>query len=417
MRAAAKRKHIALSRRSPRRACLSADRAAAGRYNMVRSIIANQQILGFPLLRKIMEHNKKIKVLVIDDSVFMRQMISDVLAEDPEIEVAGHASNGKDGIEKAKNLLPDVITLDYQMSGLDGIAVLKRIMREHPVPVVMISAYTKEGGAVALEALREGAVDYVLKPSGEISLDIKTIKSEIIEKVKIAAQANLKALKIEVEKLKIKEESENLKSEILNLKSKVIAIGSSTGGTKGVELILKSLPAGFPVPILIVQHMPEIFTALFANRLNRMAKITVKEGEDGEEVKAGVAYIAPGGWHMIIKSKIKNQKSKIAVIELTKDAPIYGLRPAADALFKSIAKIYGANAIGVILSGIGADGVDGLNAIYKARGRTIAQDKKTSVVFGMPKSAIEAGVVDYVLPIDKIAGKIAELISNKTIKH
>jgi two-component system, chemotaxis family, protein-glutamate methylesterase/glutaminase len=349
------------------------------------------------------DQHKKIKVLVVDDSLFMRQMISDILNTDPEIEVVGTAINGQEGLTKIEKLNPDVVTLDYEMPGLDGVATLKRIMNWHPLPVVMISAHTKEGGEVTLDALSQGAVDYVLKPSGEVLVDMRPVKDRIIEKVKIAAQVNASTLK---EFFKKNARKLSLPQAPLT-DSMVIAIGSSTGGTKGVELILESLPTEFPAPILIVQHMPKMFTALFADRLNRLAKIKVKEGEDKEEVKTGTAYVAPGGWHM----KVKVRNSKVA-IELTKDAPIFGLRPSVDVLLNSVAEVYGTSALGVILSGMGSDGTKGLSAISLAGGKTIAQDEKTSVVFGMPKCAIESGVVDDILPIDKIAGRIIKLASS-----
>jgi two-component system, chemotaxis family, protein-glutamate methylesterase/glutaminase len=352
----------------------------------------------------LMSITNKIRVLVIDDSLFMRQMIPDILNADPDITVVGVAIHGRDGLKKIEKLNPDVVTLDYEMPGLDGIATLKRIMRDHPLPVVMISAHTRKGGEITLEALAQGAVDYVLKPSGPISLDISKVKDEIIERIKIAAQANLKAVNVRI--LTDSGLSKPLKAKSYNLKAnKVVAIGSSTGGTKGVELILESLPSEFPAPILIVQHMPKMFTALFADRLNRLSKMRVKEGEDKEEVKAGIAYIAPGGWHM----KVQAQGSSFS-IQTSKEPSVYGLRPSVDMLFKSVARAYGANAIGIILSGMGSDGTDGLEAIYKSRGKTIAQDEKTSVVFGMPRRAIEAGVVDDVLPIDKIARRITEYV-------
>lgn len=358
------------------------------------------------------KERRKIKVLVVDDSLFMRQMISDVLVSDPDIEVLDTANDGKEGLAKIEKLKPDVVTLDYEMPGLDGIATLKKIMREHPTPVVMISAHTPDGGKITLEALACGAIDYILKPSKDILVDIKPIKDEIIEKVKTASRVSVKTLKEFLEK-----EARDLMLPHAQLtESRVVALGSSTGGTKGIELILASLPAEFPAPLLIVQHMPEMFTALFADRLNRMAKITVKEGENGEEIKTGVAYIAPGGWHMKVSlgvagSRLQDKALRGPVtIELTKDAPIYGLRPAIDILMRSVAEIYGENAVGVILSGMGSDGAEGLGAISRQGGKTIAQDEKTSVVFGMPKRAIEVGAVDDVLPIEEIAPRIIELI-------
>jgi two-component system, chemotaxis family, protein-glutamate methylesterase/glutaminase len=366
-----------------------------------------------------MDAKHKIKVLVIDDSLFMRQMISDIFNTDPDIEVVDTAINGEEGLAKIEKLNPDVVTLDYEMPGLNGIATLKRIMSRHPLPVVMISAHTNEGGKITLEALAQGAVNYVLKPSGSFSLDIGIIKDEIIEKVKIAALANIKAL---ARGIKFKTPGfgaeKSLKPSGL-ASNYCVVIGSSTGGTNGVEMILESLPAEFPASLFVVQHMPEMFTALFANRLNYLSKITVKEGEEREDVKSGTAYIAPGGWHMKVKKVINNQyneKEKLPIadyrlmIALSKEAPIYGLRPSIDVLMCSVSEVYGANVIGVILSGMGSDGTEGLGAISLVGGKTIAQDEKTSVIFGMPKCAIEEGVVDNVLPIEKIASRIMELI-------
>jgi two-component system, chemotaxis family, protein-glutamate methylesterase/glutaminase len=360
-----------------------------------------------------MNQKERIKVLVIDDSLFMRQMIPDILNADPDIEVVGTAVDGQDGLRKIKELNPDVVTLDYEMPDLDGLATLKKIMSSHPLPTVMISAHTKEGGEITLEALAEGAVDYVLKPSGALSLDLWKVKGEITEKVRVAARVSIETLK----EFFRKKAHDLLLPQAPSSDFKIITIGSSTGGTKGVELILESLPADFPTPILVVQHMPEMFTTLFANRLNRLAKITVKEGVDGEEVKAGTAYIAPGGWHMKVEiSNLKNEnqnlQSAIFNLKLTKDAPVHNLRPSVDVLLNSVAETYGSNTIGVILSGMGSDGALGLGAIFKAGGKTIAQNEETSVVFGMPKCAIEEGVVNDILPIDKIAGRIIELVTS-----
>jgi two-component system, chemotaxis family, protein-glutamate methylesterase/glutaminase len=350
-----------------------------------------------------MSTESKIRVLVIDDSMFMRRMLSDILNSDSDIEVIDTVDNGQEGLDKVQALKPDVVTLDYEMSGLDGIAVLKKIMHAYPTPVVMISAYTSNSGHITLEALDNGAVDYVLKPSGPISLDLPTLKNEIINRVKVAARVSIEKLKDFLAKKVGK--IEILKTRIS--RDHIIAIGSSTGGTRGVELILRSLPANISVPIVVVQHMPGIFTALFAERINRLSNINVKEGMNREVIRAGNAYIAPGGLHMKIISNADNTPS----VKLTKEPPVFGLRPSVDVLMESIAQIYGKKSIGVLLSGMGSDGVKGMELINEVGGHNIAQDEKTSIIFGMPKRAIEAGVVDDVLPIDKISARIIELIT------
>jgi two-component system, chemotaxis family, protein-glutamate methylesterase/glutaminase len=369
-----------------------------------------------------MAKTAKIRVLIIDDSLFMRQLISEILTSQSDIEVIDTASNGHDGLLKIEKLNPDVVTLDHEMPGLTGVETLKKIMRHNPVAVIMISAHTLNGGKITLEALASGAIDYVLKPSGALSLDIKNSSHEIIEKVRIAASIDIKTVK---DFLKKKPAKLSLPKVELAVTS-IIAIGSSTGGAKGLEIILGSLPVGFPYSVLIVQHMPEMFTSLLADRLDRLGKIKVKEAENSEVVKGGVAYVAPGGWHMKVKLGSKNKdwdlksgaknldpKKQILSpeIELTKEPVVNGMRPSVDTLMHSVAAVYGAESIGVIISGMGSDGAEGLGSILHAGGQTIAQDEETSVVFGMPRRAIEAGVVADVLPIDKIAPKIIELIA------
>jgi two-component system, chemotaxis family, protein-glutamate methylesterase/glutaminase len=350
---------------------------------------------------------KIIRALVIDDSLFMRQILTDILTGDGEVEVVAAAHDGKEGVELIEKFKPDVVTLDFEMPVMDGVATLKKIMRNRPTPVVMISAYTKEGAEITLEALSMGAVDFVAKPSGSISLDLKNVGAEIVEKVKKAASANLKAFehaRARVKKFDASRVDVNAKSAIL--------IGASTGGTVGVEAILRALPSNFTIPILIVQHMPEFFTEIFANRLDKVSKLKVKEGEDGEEVRAGTAYIAPGNWHMEIE-KDSHELSAPITITLNQNMPVFGLRPSVDKLMQSAASVYKENALGILLSGMGTDGVKGMEAVDDAGGFTIAQDEETSAVFGMPCRAIEAGVVDEVLPISNIPYSILKHFSAK----
>ena len=325
---------------------------------------------------------KRIKVLVVEDSIFMRNVISDIINSDPQLQVIGTARDGEEALSKLDVLEPDVITLDIEMPRMDGLSVLKQIMKRKPKPVIMLSALTREGAIYTLKALDYGAVDYITKPSGNISLDLHTIKDEIISKIKMAASANLPKLKIKP-----------ISIESCELGDNVVAIGASTGGPQALTYVLTSLPQNIP-PILIVQHMPEGFTKSFAERLDKLCKFKVKEAEEGDYISKDLVLIAPGGFHMAV--------SKTGRIRLDRTPPIHGVRPAVDPMMTSVARFYKSRAVGVILTGMGRDGAYGMKKIKEYGGVTIAQDEKTSVVFGMPKAAIEEGCVDVVLPLHKI---------------
>jgi len=348
----------------------------------------------------------KIKVIVIDDSFFMRKLLSDVLNSDPKIEVVAAAKDGKIGLERIKELKPDVVTLDYLMPGWNGLTALKMIMKEQPTAVVMVSAHTKKDAPITLECLKNGAIDYVLKPSGTISWDIEQVKDELLKRVRAAAEVDLKKLEA---LLKKKAKALVFKPRIL-VREKVVAIGASTGGPAVLELILKALPKNMPSAILIVQHMSKVFTKSFAERLDQACQVKVKEAEDGEEVIPGTVYIAPGGQHMTVERKQIKGEIK-AIINLSKNPPVNKARPSVDVLMESVAEVYGGNAIGIILTGMGSDGVEGLGLIDKAGGETIAQDENSSLIFGMPKRAIEKNVVDEILPSSRIAGRILRLLT------
>jgi len=321
-------------------------------------------------------------VLVVEDSIFMRNVISDIINSDPQLQVIGTARDGEEALSKLDVLEPDVITLDIEMPRMDGLSVLKQIMKRKPKPVIMLSALTREGAIYTLKALECGAVDYITKPSGNISLDLHTIKDEIISKIKIAASANLPKLKIK-----------SISIESCELGDNVVAIGASTGGPQALTYVLTSLPQNIP-PILIVQHMPEGFTKSFAERLDKLCKFRVKEAEEGDYISKDLVLIAPGGFHMTV--------SKTGRIRLDRAPPIHGVRPAVDPMMTFVARFYKSRAVGVILTGMGRDGAYGMKKIKEYGGVTIAQDEKTSVVFGMPKAAIEEGCVDVVLPLHKI---------------
>ena len=341
---------------------------------------------------------KKIKVLVVDDSAFMRKMLREILSSDPDIEVIGVARNGKEAIEKVNLLSPDVITMDVEMPVMTGIQAVEKIMKQKPTPIIMVSAYTVENASITFEALDRGALDFVTKPGGPISIRLKDVKEKIIEKVKAVSHVNVKALR---PPLKRRERLEALPGDM----EKLVVIASSTGGPKALSYIIPRLPGDLRAGILVVQHMPEGFTRPFAERLDKLSKLTVKEAGEGEKITSSVAYIAPSGYHMKIGEEW--------IIHLTKDAPMHGVRPAADITMLSAASVSGKSTIGVVLTGMGKDGSMGVREIKARGGMVIAQDKKTSVIFGMPKAAINTGCVDEVLPLEDIPEGIVNMVAVK----
>ena len=341
----------------------------------------------------------KVQVLVVDDSALMRKLISDLLESDPRIEVVDTARDGVEAVQKTCRLHPDVVTMDIQMPRMSGLEALSHIMSQCPTPVVVLTGLTDPN--LAFEALERGAVDFVLKPSGTISVDIYRVRQELVEKVKLATLVNLR-----------KVTAQAAPTAPLALKvppgatgKRTVAIGASTGGPKALDHLLSSLPASLPAPVLVVQHMPPGFTRSFAERLNRRSPLLVKEAEEGDVVLPGRAYVAPGDHHMLVEKRAGRE-----IIRLDKSPRVKGLRPSADVTMRSVADIYGAGSIGVILTGMGSDGTEGLKAIKERGGVTIAQDRATSIIYGMPRAAVESGCVDKVLPLDKIPGEIVRLL-------
>ena len=327
-----------------------------------------------------------IKVLVVDDSLFMRSLVSDLLNSAHGIRVAGTAKDGPEALRKIPLTHPDCITLDLAMPGWAGLTTLKHIMAKHPTPVVILSAHSKENADITMECLHAGAVSFLLKPSGELSLDIAKIKDQLIEQVEVAAQIKVQTMAAApAARVRIHaRETRALKG--------IVVIGSSTGGPQTLETILPSLPADFPVPILIAQHMPTAaFSESLASRLNKRCPLLVKLAGHGEVIQPGVIYVAPGGFHMTVD---KAGETRI-VIRLSKcDSDT--LSPQVDTLMKSAAKVYGESAIGVVLTGMGDDGVKGARAIKEAGGRIIVQDA-SSLIFGMPRAVMDAGLADNVV--------------------
>jgi len=341
--------------------------------------------------------NKRIRVLVVDDSALMRKKISDIINADEECEVIATARNGEEAVRSISVLKPDVVTLDLELPQMDGITALKYIMSEWPVPVVIVTGFTNYAGEETIKCLEYGAVDVVIKPGGVISLDIDKIRDELLAKVKAASKINPKILRpVLIEASPLQKKREGMST------NKLIAIASSTGGPRALAELLPKLEPDIEAGIVVVQHMPEGFTYFMAQRLNWESKITVKEAQDGEPIKQGKVLIAPGGFHLVIESQGKEGE----VVKLQKGPKEHGVCPSADVTMKSAAPIYGKNSLGVILTGMGNDGVEGLRQIKNFGGQTIAQDKATSIVYGMPKSAFDAGIIDKVIPLPEIADEI-----------
>jgi len=331
----------------------------------------------------------QIKILVVDDSLLMQKILIDILQSDPQISIIGTARDGEEALSKIANLHPDVVTLDIEMPRMNGLTAVRKIMETNPLPVVMISALAQKEAQLTLKALELGAVDYVTKPSGPISLNMNTVKNELLSKVKTAASANIRRAKPRMMEATAPSKAKT--------SDRIISIAASTGGPAAVAYILKHIPENTP-PILVVQHMQKGMTKLFAKGLNQECKLKVKEAEEGDVVQEDLALIAPGGFHMLV--------TKSGKINLTTSPPVNYVRPSADVMMKSAAKTYASKNIGVILTGMGADGAKGIEAIKNKGGVTIAQDKKTCVVFGMPDAAIKTGCVDFVTPLECIPKEI-----------
>ncbi len=337
-----------------------------------------------------------IRVLVVDDSAIVRQILGRELARDSEIAVVGTAPDPYIAHDKIVQLKPDVITLDVEMPRMDGVTFLKRLMHYFPLPVIIVSSLTPAGGRVALEALDAGAVDVTCKPGSAYSVGDMAV--ELIDKIKAASRA----------KVTRREEGGLNKAPVrfqalTCTTNKVVAIGASTGGTQALQQVLMSMPANAP-GIVIVQHMPEHFTRAFADRLNTLCAVEVKEAADGDSVIPGRALIAPGNQHMLLR------RSGARYYVEVRDGPLVSRhRPSVDVLFKSVAKYGGSNVVGAILTGMGADGADGMLEMKQAGAVTIAQDEASCVVFGMPREAIARGGVDYVLALEQIPARILKL--------
>jgi two-component system, chemotaxis family, protein-glutamate methylesterase/glutaminase len=341
---------------------------------------------------------RKIKVLVVDDSALMRKIISDMINSEEDMEAVDIARNGQDMFDKISKHNPNVITLDVEMPVMDGITALKEIKKRRlNIPVIMLSSVSVKGTALTMECLETGAFDFVSKPSGSISLDINKVKIELIEKIRMAYERENTITAV------IERSKPELKS--LTNKIEAVVIGASTGGPKALYSVITALPEKLSVPVFIVQHMPVGFTKAFADRLNSNSKIKVVEASDGEIVEKDVVYIAPGGYHMEVRSDRK--------IHLNTDPSIWGVRPAVDKLFISAAKVYGSHLLSVVLTGMGKDGAQGTVEIKKNGGITISEHKSTCTIYGMPKATYETGMVDLVVPLDEVSTQIIKILGRR----
>ena len=346
--------------------------------------------------------DRKIRVLVVDDSAMIRNILADGLQKDPTIEVVGKAADPYMARDKIVELKPDVITLDVEMPRMDGLEFLKKLMAQYPLPVIMVSALTERGKKITLEALEAGAVDFVTKPKADVARGLDEMMIELRTKVKLAASANVSHFKVA--------RSETLKTlsaprALAETTDKIIVIGASAGGTEAIKEVITRLPSVSP-GVVIVQHMPEGFTKLFAERLNNLSQMFVKEATDGDRVMPGVVLVAPGSYQMsVIRS------GGFYRVKCEKGEKVCGHCPSVEVLMRSAATCAGANAVGVMLTGMGSDGAGGMKAMRDAGARTIAQSEESCVVFGMPKSAINAGGVEFIVSLNDIAGKVLSLFS------
>ncbi len=365
---------------------------------------------------------KEIKVLVVDDSAFMRKALSMMLESDPAIKVIGTARDGEEGVEMARRLKPDLVTMDIEMPRMDGLAALREIMKTDPIPVMMVSSLTTDGASATLDALEMGAVDFIPKQLSYVSLDIVKIKEDLLAKIKDIARrksilmaqarrANFARLSdtrtpTGVSRPPRHTTTADPAAPLRSLRKRnhpvgIIAVGSSTGGPPALQAVIPRLPRNLPVGVVIAQHMPATFTQSMAERLNTLSKVSVKEATNGDSIEPGTVLIAPGGRQMTVK---RSARGAYAVIS---DQPADALyRPCVDVLMNSVADSYGGATMGVILTGMGNNGVIGLQAVRAKGGVIIAQNEETCIVYGMPRAAIEAGITDHIVSIDSVADEV-----------
>ncbi|WP_018247226.1 protein-glutamate methylesterase/protein-glutamine glutaminase [Orenia marismortui] len=348
--------------------------------------------------------SKKVRVLIVDDSPVVRQLLKSTVERSPNLEVVGTARDPFLAVKKIKKLSPDILTLDVEMPRMNGLEFLKRLMIAHPLPVVMVSTLTSQGSQVTLKALELGAVDFVAKPNlakREMRIEFQR---ELLDKLAVAA-------KVEVRKLKGYNISTNSKANApikikKKVKNRIIAIGASTGGVRALRQILPQMPDDIP-GVVIIQHMPKEFTKTFAENLNQISKIKVKEAEDGDQILAGQALVAPGGYHLEVKKRRAGY-----YVKLLRGAKVNYQRPAVDVSFNSLAQLADSSVIAVLLTGMGSDGAKGLRRIKEVGGYTLVQNQESSTIFGMPKRAIEIGAATEIVALNQIVEKIISYLND-----
>ncbi len=351
----------------------------------------------------------KLKVLVIDDSALIRQLLTEILNSDPDIEVVGSAVDPLIARQKIKELNPDVLTLDIEMPRMDGLSFLRNLMRLRPMPVVMISTLTQKGADTTMEALSLGAVDFIAKPKLDVVERLADYRDEIIEKVKIAGKARVKQLIEKPMSVDKRLSTDDVMGKVtwsgkIRTTDKIIAIGASTGGTEAIREVLEKMPSDSPA-VVITQHIPPMFSESFANRLNSCCDLTVSQAQDGQPIIPGHAYVAPGGMHLMIARSGAKYYCKLS------DAPpVNRHKPSVDVMFRSVLQSAGPNSLAVILTGMGDDGAKSMKELRDIGVHTIAQDEKSSVVWGMPGEAVKLDGVEYIEPLDKVAQRIVSTL-------
>lgn len=353
-----------------------------------------------------------VKVLIVDDSAFMRSALANMLSSDPEIQIVGSARDGLEAIEKVVQLKPDIVTMDVEMPRMDGIAALKHIMEHTPVPVIMVSSLTAEGAQITIEALELGAVDFIPKNLSDLSLNILRLKEVLVDKIKQLARRGIARRAVRPSSRPIgavRPAPATMSAGIRTTGDRrvgLVAIGTSTGGPKALQEILPALPKEFPVPIVVAQHMPPNFTGPFAERLNQLCKLEVREAKEGDVLKPGLILLAPGGGHM----RVSRKRGIETTVTISEDRENFIYRPSVDALMASVAEVFPGRALGVILTGMGNDGMKGMIELKKTGGRIFAQNEESCIVYGMPKAVVDAGIADKVLALEEIAGEIVNSV-------